>query len=360
MDNKSEMFDLKREKQELDAFLSTIEAAETSAPLPLKETATGGKEAIPTWEVPLPELSGLKMETPVSQMPKEESDLASVNEFLPRASSHSAPPDITDQERAGSEKTSSFMDLDDERKPQPAQRITISHGVKPLESFKTMTRFDGSMKPAEDELAQVSLSDNQKVAPTVEPDRKTDKVSAGPYDFTPEKKGGGSGKWLWILLIVILLLAGAYFAFSSKFFSTGLGSFLKTDRGVYSSSVDEIRLMNIRQRLVYNVKMGKSIRVIEGIAENAASHPVSRIKIVANLYNIEGALLASMESYGGNILIDSKLESLDAAGLTASLKTGKAAEDKIPPGGQIPFMMVFTTDVAGVHKLSVVAVDFVK
>jgi hypothetical protein len=100
--------------------------------------------------------------------------------------------------------------------------------------------------------------------------------------------------------------------------------------------------------------------VVEGIAENSTSRPASRIKIAANLYGADGKLLASMESFGGQILIDPQLENLDEAGLISELGKSKASEDKIPPGGQIPFMIIFTKELAGVHKLSVSAIDYAK
>jgi hypothetical protein len=100
--------------------------------------------------------------------------------------------------------------------------------------------------------------------------------------------------------------------------------------------------------------------VIEGIAENSTPRPVSKIKIVANLYNAEGAVLASTESFGGNIIIDEKLESLDAKGILAALKDVKTMEDRVQPKGQIPFMIVFDSEPAGVFRLSVLPVDFKK
>ena len=100
--------------------------------------------------------------------------------------------------------------------------------------------------------------------------------------------------------------------------------------------------------------------MLEGIAENSTPRPVSKIKIAAILYNAEGSLLAKTESFGGNIIIDEKLESLDANGILSALKDVKTMEDRIQPKGQMPFMIVFTSEPAGVHKLSVFPADFKK
>lgn len=371
MDNKSELFDLKREKRELDAFLSTFTDAEPSSSLLLKEAA-------PTKEVPSSsngnesasgasrqELSGLNLEMPAIKTEKPSSAATykdkgygvNVNEFIPRFTD-AASLDLSDQAESVSGKTSPFSSLDDGKKTNAPTRITVSQNVKPLESFKTMTRFDRTTKSDGTVLPDAPLSEEKKISPEINVEKKVDQ--AAPYDFTPQAKSAGKSKWIWLFVILLILLLAGYFVFSYKSSIPSLGNLFKTGQGASVSSVKEIKLQNVRQRLVYNVKLGKSIRVVEGIAENSAAYPVSKIKIVANLYDAEGSLLASMASFGGAILVDAKLENMDAAGLIADLKTGKASEDRIPPKGQIPFMVVFTSDVAGVHKLSVSPVDFTK
>ncbi|MBP1762407.1 MAG: putative rane protein, partial [Firmicutes bacterium] len=134
----------------------------------------------------------------------------------------------------------------------------------------------------------------------------------------------------------------------------------KTNQGARFSSIQGINLIQVRQKLVYNTQIGRSIRVIEGIAENSTPRPVSKINIVANLYDAEGAVLASTESFGGNVIIDEKLESLDAKEILEALKDVKTMEDRVQPKGQIPFMIVFVSEPAGVFRLSVLPVDFKK
>lgn len=371
MDNKSELFDLNREKRELDAFLSKIAEAEPSVSLPLKGTVQTQEALSPVMEnksaieVLHQEPSGLKLEMPAVKdegpsMPfahKDKLYAPSVNEFIPRFSD-TVSLDRTDQTDSMQEKISPFMSLDEGKKTEAPSRKTDAQGVKPLESFKTMTRFDGTTKSDGHVLAEMPLSEEKKISAEIDTEKKIDKAS--PYDFAPVKKGVGKGKWIWILSILLILLLIGYFWFSSKSSTTGTGGVFKTDQSVTSSSAQEIKLLNIRQRLVYNVKLGKSIRVVEGIAENSASYPVSKIRIAANLYESNGSLLASMESFGGNVLIDAKLESLDAVALISELKKGNASEDRIPPKGQTPFMVIFTSELAGAHKLSVLPVDFKK
>ncbi|MBP7340939.1 MAG: DUF3426 domain-containing protein [Smithellaceae bacterium] len=357
MDNKIDIFDLKREKQELDAFLSTIVETESSAS-PVKGAVSSRDFLSSAEDGPVPSDAG--RHSPAgpadasygireSAAAKPRPPAPNVNEFLPRL----GDLDLREEPESRLEKASRSSETGETKKTEDLPRIPVSPAVKPLESLKTMTRFDGTTK-AGNALDEISTPEEKKPSDAVETERKT-----GPQDFAPEKKGG-KGKWVLAVLIVILLLIGGYLWLFSMKMAPGPADLLKTSIGSSLSSANEINLYNVRQRLVYNGKLGKSIRVIEGIAENTASYPVSRIKIAAKVYGADGALLGTMESFGGNILVDSKLENMDAAALIAELHQGKASEDPIPPKGQIPFMVVFIDETAGVYKLSVVPVAFTK
>ncbi len=364
MDNKSELFDLKREKRELDAFLSNIAEEESSVSSPLEGAVQAeDKFAFKTSDQGPSdsklEIPGIKQEGPsVLLADKDKVYTPSVNEFIPKFTD-TVSFDIPVQADSTQEKTSSFLSLDEgKRTDTSSTRVTAPQSVKPLESLKTMTRFDGTTKLNKDVLPEMSQPKEEKTFEAAETEKKIDK--AGPYDFSPEKKGGGISRWIWVLAALLILVLVGYFISSSKPSLPGIGSFFKSDQKAASSSVKEINLLNVRQRFVYNVTLGKNIRVIEGLAENSAAYPVSNIRIAANLYNADGSLLSSMESFSGNVIADAKLENMDAAGLISELKQGKASGDKIPPKGQTPFMVIFTSEVAGVHKLSVLPVDFKK
>lgn len=385
MDNKSELFNLEREKRELDAFLSTIAGDEASTPLPardvaqVKETLSSSAQDKSWLQTPVYEPDTFKAETPAVKteepprpsIPKDKASTTSVNEFIPSYVTDNASIDFGRDASSSLDRSSSLFSLDDEKKPT-APRVIVSPAVKPLESFKTMTRFDGTTKYDGPSLTEAFLKEEKKTPVKVEAEKKTEKTGApdlptdmkldkkDAYDFAPKKKGIGKAKWIGMFILLILLLLAGYFWFSSKSSGPGAGSFFKTDWSVPGSSVKEITLLNVRQRLVYNVKLGRSVRVVEGIAENSATYPVSKIKIVANLFNVDGSILATKESFGGNILIDKQLENLDESGLLFDLNRGKASEDLIPPKGQTPFMIIFTREMTGVHRLSVTPVDFIK
>jgi len=242
--------------------------------------------------------------------------------------------------------------------------ITDAPSVKPLESCDPMTGFDETTKSDEHGLANMRLPEKKKISTKPAPKNKAGKAHA--YDFAPEKKRAGVGRWIWILIIpLIALLIGYFWLYPERGGKTIeiIKSYIpvsKTNQGVTFSSIQGINLIHVRQKLVYNMQLGRNLRVMEGMAENSTPRPVSKIKIVANLYNAEGAVLASTESFGGNIIIDEKLESLDAQGIMAALQDLKTMEDRVQPKGQIPFMIVFTSEPAGVFRLSVFPVDFKK
>ena len=259
----------------------------------------------------------------------------------------SKPPEMKPLEMKPLEMKPREANLPESKPPEMKPRETKLPESKPLET-----------KPLEAKpLETKPLPEVKKAATNIRSEKKTE--TTAPYDYSP-KKGIGKGKLIGIFIIVIILLLVGYLGFFSKSFVPGVKNLFKTELGTSTSSAKGINLIGVRQRLVYNVKLGRSIRVVEGIAENSTSQPVSKIKIAANLYAADGALLASMESFGGQILIDPQLENLDEAGLVSELGKSKVSDDKIPAGGQIPFMIIFTKELAGVHRLSVLAIDYVK
>jgi hypothetical protein len=376
MDNKIDLNDLLREKRELDSFLATIAKDEASPSIPVKDTVQTKESSSPS----VPEnksaltdfdrtAAGLTIEKPgISPEDlfrptagKDKTQSQSINAFIP-GKDDAVPLKSAGTGRKGAfqEKVSSF---DDDKKTDFRPRVTSTKSVKPLESLKTMTRFDGTMKSDTSFMAETTPPpppEEKKPSVEISADAKKDGAT-GPYDFEPETKGAGKSKWIWgLIILLILLLAGGYFVLAPKLSLPDFGTFFKIGVGGSVSPVKEVKIINYNQRLVYNNTLKKSIRVIEGVVENVASHPVSKIKVVANFYNVNGDVIASGDSLGGNILANAKLESLDEAGLVSELSEGKKSEDILPPGGKTPFMIIFTNELTGVHKWAVVPVDFSK
>jgi hypothetical protein len=217
-------------------------------------------------------------------------------------------------------------------------------------------------------LVETVESDKPEPPPPPPPEKKKKTGGkAGAYDFAPEKKSVNAGRWIGIgigLVIVLLtaLLVGYFWLYPERGAKTisiikSYIPVLKNDQGAAPASVQGINLIRIRQKRLYNAVLGKNIRVIEGIVENATPRPVSGIKIAANFYNAEGAVLASTESFAGNIVIDEKLESLDEAAILSALKDPKTRDDRISFKGQMPFMVVFAGEPAGIFRLTILPVE---
>ena len=169
-----------------------------------------------------------------------------------------------------------------------------------------------------------------------------------------EEKGqaSSSGRQL-IYLLVVLLLGGAYFAF---FAETGWQTAFDKVFGIGKKSEEvgpaQVELTDVRQRLVNNATMG-AIRVLEGNAINRSSFPMTRIKIKGEITDAFTVVLGVKESYCGNLLNADELATMTEDQIQKELSNPQGSDvsnDRVLPQGQIPFMIVFTREPAGVVK----------
>jgi predicted Zn finger-like uncharacterized protein len=180
-------------------------------------------------------------------------------------------------------------------------------------------------------------------------------------DEVPEEKGERKriltrGIQLLILAIV-LLIGGVYFVFF-----TGVGGQALFERILGTSQKSEevgpaqVDLTDVRQRLVNNISID-SIRVIEGTAINQSSFPMTRIKVRGEITDAYTVVLGVRESYCGNLLTDDELATMTEDQIQKELSNplgSDVSNDRIEPKGQIPFMIVFTREPAGLVKTFVV------
>jgi hypothetical protein len=284
MDGKNELFDLNREKQELDLFLSSI---------------TGGK-------VPPVAAKGSPAET-----------------FMPGVlpSDSKSKPKITDDKISTGkwEKTPFAMD-------------------------KTSTR------------QSYDVNSNEEIS-----------------QFAPEDVG--SHKITWIALIIVFLIlffmaVGFLWFYPEKKNQTlqwmvsnipYADKVLTVDNEQKNPDTGKIKFIDVRQRFIRNISLGRNIRVIEGIVKNNTAANISKVKLLGELYDSERLLLlTSKPSLAGNVLTDDKLENLDEDEIFSALSIAPASnlsEAKIPPMGQVPFMIVFIREPAKVFKLVVIPVS---
>jgi outer membrane usher protein FimD/PapC len=120
-----------------------------------------------------------------------------------------------------------------------------------------------------------------------------------------------------------------------------------------------VKIKDIRRRLMNNNILGQ-IAVVEGIAVNQASHPISRILIKGETVGANSVVLGEQTSYAGNILTDGELAKYSEEEIIKKLFQPEGlpnSNDKIMPSGQIPFMIVFFGEPAGVIKTTVMPID---
>ncbi|ESP62892.1 putative membrane protein [Smithella sp. ME-1] len=119
-----------------------------------------------------------------------------------------------------------------------------------------------------------------------------------------------------------------------------------------------VKLQDVRHRVVNNYILGP-IGVVEGTAVNRAEYPISRILIKGDILDAYSVVLGEHTSYAGNILTDDELTNLSEEEIFMKLSRPEGlnnSNDKIMPNGQIPFMVIFTHEPAGVIKATVVTV----
>ena len=235
-----------------------------------------------------------------------------------------------------------------------------------------------------------SLDENQLFDKSVKKDRQTssfnspsdNKLFRQPYDvdsneeikeFAPEN--AASHKITWIALIIVFLIL-FFMALGFLWFYPDkknqvlqwmvanipyADKVLTVDNEQKNPDTGKIKFIDVRQRFIKNTSMGRNIRVIEGIVKNNTAANISKVKLFGELYDSEGLLLlTSKTSLAGNVLTDDKLEKLDEDEIFSALSIAPASnlsEAKIPPLGQVSFMIVFTREPARVFKLVVTPVS---
>jgi len=116
-----------------------------------------------------------------------------------------------------------------------------------------------------------------------------------------------------------------------------------------------VRLKDIRQRSVANL-LGVNLQVIEGSAVNQSPYFQSKIRVRLVISDANDAVLGEKIVYCGNILTDAELNTLAEAEIQRELSIPQGTDvinDRIAPNGEIPFMVVFSQEQAGVVKTMV-------
>jgi hypothetical protein len=121
------------------------------------------------------------------------------------------------------------------------------------------------------------------------------------------------------------------------------------------SVAGQVKLQDIRQRVINNYTLG-NIRIVEGTAVNQANFSIARIRVKAEMMDAYAIVLGERISYAGNILTDEDLTNLSEEEILKrlSLSGGRDnSNERLIPNGRIPFMIIFTRELPGSIKTTV-------
>ena len=189
-------------------------------------------------------------------------------------------------------------------------------------------------------------------APAPKPQRKE-----APREPLPElgHKRGGRRK-LWIALVLLLLLgagaAGGYYYFF-------LQKEAPPSEADIAKKVELLTMRNVRQYNVLNEKVGK-VFVIEGRVVNEFPEPKELIALEGAIYDKDKKPLAVKKQLAGTQLSLFQLQVLSEKEMEAFLNNKVEIltnNTNVPPGGEVPFMILFYDPPDDVAEFGVKIVD---
>lgn len=126
-----------------------------------------------------------------------------------------------------------------------------------------------------------------------------------------------------------------------------------------TEQIKNIALRNYRQYYVNNEKVGQ-VAVIEGKVVNNFPSPRELIKIEASLYDASGAAVVTKQQLCGVTVSLFQLQVLGEQELETALNNKieiLTNNTNVPPGGEVPFMVVFYNPPASVAEFGVKVVE---
>jgi len=369
---KNGSFDLIREKQELDIILSTITGIALSDNIAREKLSVIRKV-----QKKLPAGEGGEPFNLVREKDGVDAFLSGIT--MPRLSHEVAG----EAEGAASDETSK------EQQPAVMQKATASlvsddNGSSrgEPESKDAVDKEQGAAdKIQEEERAEAAGAQEKKTIPRDEKSAENKSVVAGIKAEEPRKEDRRikektavvkkREKSLWSARIRIIGLFAIFIVITQAYlwlhpnagyhtiewmrthlpFVDQLLGEEKDDKNIL---INKIELINVRQRLVQNESLG-TLLIIEGAAVNQADFVVAKVKVMGELSDSHGKLLAARTSYCGNILSDEALGRIQEEDIRT--RSTISREDTIMPKGQMPFMIVFKWRQADGAKATVMPVS---
>ncbi len=224
--------------------------------------------------------------------------------------------------------------------------------------------------PAEEEMLIPDIqADAYKPIPEALPDiealtvEKTDEEEGEEKGPAPEKETHRTALTVLYLVIALILLAslGIWVLPDARMKAMQmLSPYVPAIEGRIGAgaskkkSVPEgIQIQSVRQRYVNN-RIAGGMRVIQGDVVNGTEVPMTRIQVKAELADASDAVIAQRQSYTGNLLTDDELTAMPDEVIQqklAYIQGSPVSNDRVPPGGQIPFMIVVAAEPPGVANV---------
>ncbi len=224
--------------------------------------------------------------------------------------------------------------------------------------------------PAEEEMLIPDIqADAYKPIPEALPDiealtvEKTDEEEGEEKGPAPEKETHRTALTVLYLVIALILLAslGIWVLPDARMKAMQmLSPYVPAIEGRIGAgaskkkSVPEgIQIQSVRQRYVNN-RIAGGMRVIQGDVVNGTEVPMTRIQVKAELADASDAVIAQRQSYTGNLLTDDELTAMPDEAIQQKLtytQGSPVSNDRVPPGGQIPFMIVVAAEPPGVANV---------
>lgn len=113
-----------------------------------------------------------------------------------------------------------------------------------------------------------------------------------------------------------------------------------------------IEITAVNQHYVTNLFIG-NLRVIEGTAVNQSGTPLTRLEMKAELTDRMDKVLGERRTYAGNLISDAELAILTEAEINRKMTNPQGVagvNDRIVPGGEIPFMIIWAFEPPGAEK----------
>ncbi len=185
--------------------------------------------------------------------------------------------------------------------------------------------------------------------------KKAEPSAGGRADMLPTlAKKSGRGKSIWIALILVALIAagaGAYFYLYDPKPEAAPEDIAK--------KVELLTMRNVRQYNLLNEKVGK-VFVIEGKVVNEFPEPKELIELEGAIYDKNKKPLAAKRQLAGTQLSLFQLQVLSEKEMESFLNNKMeilANNTNVPPGGEVPFMILFYAPPDDVAEFGVKIVD---